>query len=152
MLGHGPGEGCDFCDALRVERADEADSDAAIEEEEEEEDRSTDAGTTAETDCDARASRFSDSESVRAMREESIIRAYARPASTTATGIAYHPSTSYVGGYEEAGGRWEQGSWGAGAGAGGGDDAERRASEWARSYEGLVGRGSERWTGGMVRA
>lgn len=101
--GHQPGEGCDFCDSLRMERADEAELDAAIAEEE---DRGADdvyvdardETTAADDDDEAESLRFSDpetlraqaetdsdgsstlrdsdSETLRALTEESIIKAY----------------------------------------------------------------------------
>lgn len=166
VLGHQPGEGCDFCDALRLERADEAELDAAIAEEEEEGDgKQTRAGGEParysgaadeihdddDDDDDASDSetlRSDSSTTLRAMEEESIIKGYLRPPTTT-TDSAYRPRpdadgnkaaqearrrSSVMGGYlAHRGGRVE-------------GERAKRASDWARSYQCLVGRSPDSQT------
>lgn len=167
VLGHQPGEGCDFCDALRMERADEAELDAAIAEEEEEgADKETRAvgeparysgaadGIDDDDDDDASGSetlRSDSSTTLRAMEEESIIKGYLRPPTAT-TDSACHPRpvaddlsgnkaeqearrrSSVMGGYlAHRGGRGE-------------GERARGASDWARSYQCLVGRNPDSQT------
>lgn len=170
--GHGPGEGCDFCDALRLEQADEEDLDAVIAEEEEGEgERAVDLADGDETvvvdDDDATTLHDSDdSMTLRALQEESIIKGYLASSSSTASSFnnnmdpldhCPHPphprphethknpsnetqshysssssSSSSLYGYRDAEGRM---------GARDQDEDERqkkRASDWARSYRGLV--------------
>lgn len=99
ILGHRPGEGCDFCDNLRVERADEEDLEDAIAEEGEDEgdygterldsviERETETETLDYRDGDDDDDGYSDSlrpypddsETVRAMQEESLITQYMTP-------------------------------------------------------------------------
>lgn len=99
ILGHRPGEGCDFCDNLRVERADEEDLEGAIAEEGEDEgdygterlDSVIETETETETldyrDGDDDDDGYSDSlrpypddsETIRAMQEESLITQYMTP-------------------------------------------------------------------------
>lgn len=145
VLGHQPGEGCDFCDALRMEQADEAELDAAIAEEEEgiyngasPNDDTTDGSGTV---------RDSDSETIRAMEEESIITAYF--ASSTTLASAYTDGEGGEEGEEEGaqGSRKQFPSRGCASDMG--EDGEeqaltkeqaRRASDWARTYQVLVGK------------
>lgn len=141
--GHQAGEGCDFCDALRMERADDAELDAAIAEEDEE--------RAAEIMCDAAQDETgfesSDSETLRAMEEESIIRSYL-PSTTTLSSVdrpgALHRSEKE----DEAKEGRERSLMGFLANRAGEGDVVRkerakRASEWARSYQLLVGRGPD---------
>ena len=122
-LGHQPGEGCDFCDALRLERADEAELDAVIAEEGGEGEEGSYDGE--DTLCDG------DSATIRrAMTEESIIGDYMR--SSTTLGSVYAD--------EEEEGRADRGRQGD-------EDDEaltieqaKRASDWARTYQVLVGK------------
>lgn len=100
ILGHRPGEGCDFCDNLRVERADEEDLEDAIAEEGEDEgdygterlDSVIERETETETETldyrdgddddgysDSLRPYPDDSETVRAMQEESLITQYMTP-------------------------------------------------------------------------
>ncbi|KAM0794485.1 hypothetical protein BDR22DRAFT_977687 [Usnea florida] len=118
--GHGPGEGCDFCDGLRLEREDEEELDAVIAEEEEEDEkdeREEKSETPHPTDTD---DALSTTPTLRALKEESIIKSYlSSPSSSSPT---YHPcayahhDTSYPVPYPN----------------------DKRASEWARSYQRLV--------------
>lgn len=116
ILGHGPGEGCDFCDNLRVERgADEEDLEDAIAEREEYEGEDyaigeLDSVAETETETETLYSRDGDdgysesllrsypddSETVRAMREESIITQYRtpQPPSSSSTFSSSRLSTS----------------------------------------------------------
>lgn len=180
--GHGPGEGCDFCDALRLEQADEEDLDAVIAEEEEEGEgeRAVDLADGDETvvvdDDDATTLHDSDdSMTLRALQEESIIKGYLASSSSLSTASSFndnnvdslyhcphpypphpHPhetpknpskepqshyssssSSSSLYGYGDAGERM-------GARDQKEEEDERqkkRASDWARSYRGLVGGG-----------
>lgn len=116
ILGHGPGEGCDFCDNLRVERgADEEDLEDATAEREEYEGEDyaigeLDSVAETETETETLYSRDGDdgysesllrsypddSETVRAMREESIITQYRtpQPPSSSSTFSSSRLSTS----------------------------------------------------------
>ena len=150
-----------------MERADEAELDAAIAEEEEESDdeepravgepaRYSGAADQIHDDDDDDASgsetlRSDSSTTLRAMEEESIIKGYLRPPTTT-TDSAYHPRpdadglsehkaeqearrrSSVMGGYlAHRGGRGE-------------GERARGASDWARSYQCLVGRSPDSQT------
>lgn len=164
ILGHQPGEGCDFCDGLRMEQADEAELDAAIAEEievaeldgtiveeaEEEEEGSVEGMYGVETDYDddddasSGTTRYSDSETLRAMEEESIINAYERPTTTTTTTITTATSTAadtmidsfHNPNQDKFDSRYHK----RGDDDGGREERARRASQWARSYQHLVGR------------
>ena len=95
VSGHEPGEGCDFCDSLRMEQADEEELDAAIAEEDEEEgavgslgagvdddDEDTVVNGDDEDDDETVTLRDStDSETIRAREEERIIKDYLRSSS-----------------------------------------------------------------------
>ena len=167
ILGHQPGEGCDFCDSLRMEQADEAELDAAIAEEVEEaepdatiaeevgegegalEGMCSAAQTETDDDDDDDAlsgtTRYSDSETLRAIKEESIIGAYDARSTMTSTSTSrtlrnsvYHPSqqTKIIDPiYRERGDDEERDGE-----EGMRKEKARRASEWARSYQHLVGR------------
>lgn len=137
ILGHQPGEGCDFCDALRREKEDDEELDAVIAEEEEEEEQRAGDGEesvyTARTtenydhDNDGQSESLypdSDSETYRAIKEESIIKTYLSSSSTTTlVDSVYNPSHEK----EDKALKREQ---------------AKRASDWARSYSNLVGRQS----------
>ena len=88
ILGHGPGQGCDFCDNLRLERAD-----GLKEEEEEEEWERTpldDLDTIAETndtvfDEEEEGVSVDDSQTPRATQEERIIGRYLKTSSSSSS-------------------------------------------------------------------
>ena len=120
-----------------MERADDAELDAAIAEEEEGEEG---ASAPASDEVD-RTTPYSDSATLRAIEEESIIKAYAR----STTDSVYPPSESHFAvDYDD---RTEEQRKRAAAVVRERerDDQERarRASDWARSYQCLVGRGPE---------
>lgn len=158
--GHQPGEGCDFCDALRMEQAEEAELDAAIAEEEERAavDGSYGGGAQTETDDDDDDSatlRSSDSETLNAMKEESIIEAYERSTMSSTTtaidSVYYHPGQEDNDNWAKDESR-KQSMMSHLANMGEKEDAEEgkeratRASDWARSYQHLVGRRPETQT------
>ncbi len=141
VLGHEVGEGCDFCDALRVE----GDEEAIVEEEEGEGEEEDDDGSETLRD--------SDSETVmRAMEEESIITGYLDSSrKTESAGEGYRDGSVDDWGVvveeeeeEERQVKVEENIMELLAGMGGEERVrakQKRASEWARSYRGLVGRG-----------
>ena len=97
ILGHEPGQGCDFCDNLRLERADEDDLDAVTAEDEEAEQEAweralvndSNLDTIAENDHEAVSD---DSQTFRATQEEKIIGQYLRSSranSATTTDSVY---------------------------------------------------------------
>ncbi|CAD6586952.1 MAG: hypothetical protein ASARMPRED_002888 [Alectoria sarmentosa] len=160
--GHQPGEGCDFCDALRMEQAEEAELDAAIAEEDERAavNGSYDGGAQTETDDDddddgSATLRDSDSETLNAMKEESIIDAYepsTMSSSTTAIDSVYHHHPGPEDDIWAKGESRKQSVMSHLAHMGETEDAEEgkeratRASDWARSYRHLVGRQPETQT------
>lgn len=141
IMGHQAGEGCDFCDALRREKEDDEELDAVIAEEEEErrageETESVYTARTLDTCNDANEedseslypSSSSSSTTYRAIQENRIIKTYLSPSSSTSTLVPsiYTPSNPHhlplkndtLLNQHQA----------------------KRASDWARSYENLVGR------------
>ena len=128
VLGHGPGQGCDFCDNLRAER--ELGSEGQ-EEEEWERAPMDDLDTIAETTFDAEEEKgiaIDDSQTFRAMQEEEIIGRYLKSSSSSSSSSIYHPPPSQKKHKSKTVRR--------------GDEKEReekkRASQWARSYTRLV--------------
>lgn len=130
VLGHGPGQGCDFCDNLRLERADGLKEE---EEDEEEWERAPidDLDTIAETTFDAeeeegKGMAADDSQTLRAMQEERIIDRYLKTASSSSSSSIYPPQRKSQKS-KNVRRRDEE------------DEEERkRASQWARSYTRLV--------------
>ena len=151
VLGHQPGEGCDFCDALRMEQADEEELDAAIAEEEEGRAGEEEEGVYARTpdnDDESQTTPFSDSETIRAMEEESIITTYL---GSTATVDSVYPPTQSHSVYGSSHGHLQQEKrkqalMGYLAQMGEQEDEAvkqeraKRASDWVRSYQHLVGK------------
>ena len=188
ILGHRPGEGCDFCDNLRVERAH---LDAAIAEQEQEEEEEEEEGyggeeeyaigeldSVAETEIGTGTRDYpdgysesvllsypDDSQTVRAMREESIITQYmtsppqpppsssssstSRLSTSSSSSTLINTKTTSVYGFkprETTGGRRiREQAYGEGKGGRGDYEEEegrrmKTASEWARSYGDLVER------------
>ena len=159
ILGHQAGEGCDFCDALRREEADDEELDAAIVEEEEgEEERTAEEESvytsgTPENDDDETETIIpfpdSDSETLRAIEEENIIKTYL--GSTTTVDSVYPPTTRSHSIYGTNHRRAEkekmkQALTGYLSHRDEKEDAatmharDKRASDFARSYRHLVGR------------
>lgn len=127
MEGHGPGEGCDFCDARRLGRGEVV---GGIEEEKEGYDGTGDEGGGGGGGGEGR---FSISETVRGVEEARIIDDYARASTVITTSV-------YASSEEEERMRYSATTVG-----GSNDEVEvteraKRASDWARSYEVLVGR------------
>lgn len=146
-----------------MEQGDEADLDAEIAEEEGDEEGAgddLDAGSEDESiavaaadDADSVTLRgspsSSDSETLRAIEEESIIKAYLHPSSSSTSrrsNSVYHHQAHECESWQEQ----QQGirrkkqsmmTQVARMGEKEGEERKRRASDWARSYEGLVGRG-----------
>ena len=174
--GHRPGEGCDFCDARRMEQADDAELDAAIAEEAER--RAAGGGARDETAAaaddgdddgfesdgvrhsDSETIRVhdgsddgfgnSDSETLRAVEEEGIIKDYLTSPTTTTTMTAMpnasllHPSAKE----EEEETRKKStlrhlARMGEEEDANESEERAKRASDWARSYRDLVGKAPE---------
>ena len=138
VLGHGPDQGCDFCDNLRLERAD------GLKEEEEEggeeewertplDDLDTIAETTETLFDEKEGERVSmdDSQTLRATQEERIIDRYLKSSSSFSSSI-YPPSShqqkrqSHQGGQVRYSRRRDE------------EEKKESASQWARSYTRLV--------------
>ena len=143
-----------------MEQAEEAELDAAIAEEEERAavDGSYGGGAQTETDDDDDDSatlRSSDSETLNAMKEESIIEAYERSTMSSTTtaidSVYYHPGQEDNDNWAKDESR-KQSMMSHLANMGEKEDAEEgkeratRASDWARSYQHLVGRRPETQT------
>ena len=169
VLGHQPGEGCDFCDNLRLEQADDADLDAAIAEEEEADSEYAvgrlatvaEDETLGHDDDGYNSAHYSetlrdsdDSETLRGMQEESIIKKYMTPSTSslssslkTRSDSVYHHHQRNRGSENESGnqrrdyGVTEPKMRTGYAEDGYGERIQRKtASEWARSYNNLVDR------------
>ena len=172
--GHQPGEGCDFCDALRVEQADEAELDAAIAEEEGGEapavdEEALDDGPPYETSAydddgnESETTRFSSSETIRGFEEEGLIKDYLRSIITTRTAAVHHPGQTHPSSSSSSSSRFiseeeeedderremstKQSTLSHVASSMVDKKAEaarnqraKRASDWGRSYQLLVGR------------
>ena len=141
VLGHGPGQGCDFCDNLRLERA------GGLKEEDEEEEEDweraprDDLGSIAETtetlfDEEEGVSMDDDSQTLRAIQEERIIDRYLKtsPSSSSFSSSSHPPPRNHdrnQRGYSR--GRRDEGE--------AEEERKKRASQWARSYTRLVNGG-----------
>ncbi len=160
VAGHRPGEGCDFCDSLRLERADEAELDAAIEEEEEEEGEeggrrdvyggvASGYGGGVEEESET-STLYSDSETLRGIEEDDIIKEYLRSSAITTMATPMTPTMTMTA-KAKAKAKAEAEVYHPGqtreeGGDGGMKDEEerkKRASDWARSYRSLVGKRPE---------
>ena len=146
VLGHGPGQGCDFCDNLRLEGAD-----GFKEEEEEEEDEEEEWKRTSRDDLDSIAETaetlfegeeegvsMDDSQTLRAIEEERIIDQYlmTSPSSSrfsSSSSPHNHDHNHNQGGYSSSRRRRDEREK-----EEGGEERKKRASQWARSYTRLL--------------
>ena len=132
VLGHGPGQGCDFCDNLRLERANGSKEQEDEEEEEWErapvDDLDTIAETTFDTQEEGKGMPVDDSQTLRAMQEEQIIGRYLKSSCSSSSSSIYHPPPSPRQKSKSVRRRDE----------GAEEEKKKRASQWARSYTRLV--------------
>ena len=145
VLGHGPGQGCDFCDNLRLEGADGLKEEDEEDGEEEEWERAPrdDLGSIAETaetlfddEEGEEGVSMDDSQTLRAIQEERIIDRYLKSPSSSSFSSSPPPPHNHnhnrnQGGYSSSRRRRH------GEGEGG-EEREKKASQWARSYTRLL--------------
>ena len=167
ILGHAPGQGCDFCDNLRLERADGLKEEEEEEEEDWERTPLNDLDTVAETnetvfdEEEEEGVSVDDSQTLRAVQEERIIGHYLKSSSSSSSSI-YPPPTPHqqkrqksqskrhrspvihkeeqrdgVVYMADERGHGEQGGYSRRSRRDE-EDRKERASQWARSYTRLV--------------